>query len=135
MIKTFFTRSAIRRFPLRSLSFTVKENYFPYGDSSWVSILGNKSFYVDKTKAIEQLESTGKYLKLFRPRRFGKSLFCNQLALYYDVLESGSKEVRFLPCFFHASIIGFKKIFYRDLRLCSKIPISVRTLLPIEASS
>ncbi|RYE55395.1 MAG: hypothetical protein EOP48_10325 [Sphingobacteriales bacterium] len=104
-------------------------------NSSWASIVGNESFYVDKTKAIEQLESTGKYLKLFRPRRFGKSLFCNQLALYYDVLESGSKEVRFLSCFFHASIIGKIFLFYRDLRLCSKIPTSVRTLLPIKASS
>eukprot|EP01031_Cornospumella_fuschlensis_P009972 gene9972-12226_t len=92
MIRSFFTRSAIRRFPLRSLSFTAKESYFPYGVSSWATIKEDEKFYVDKTKAIEELESVGEHLKLFRPRRFGKSLFCDQLALYYDVLESGSKE-------------------------------------------
>ncbi|RYH05671.1 hypothetical protein EON65_44050 [archaeon] len=59
MVKTSFMRSAIRRSPLRSLSFTVEPKYFPY--CSWASIKANESFHVDKTKAIKQLESMGKH--------------------------------------------------------------------------
>jgi hypothetical protein len=67
--------------------------YFPYGVSSWESIVSSKKFFVGKTEAISHMEKTGDYLKLWRPRRFGKTLFCNQLAHYYDVLTSGKEEV------------------------------------------
>jgi len=70
----------------------VKEAYFPYGISSWEGIVSTNRFYVDKTEAISQMEDTGDYLKLWRPRRFGKTLFCNQLAHYYDILKSGKEE-------------------------------------------
>jgi hypothetical protein len=67
--------------------------YFPYGDSSWESIASSKKFFVDKTEAISHMEKTGIHLKLWRPRRFRKTLFCDQLAHYYDVLISGKEEI------------------------------------------
>ena len=60
---------------------------YPYGISSWEQLVADGALYIDKTKAIEQMEraDVGRYLKLWRPRGSGKSLFCNQLALYYDI--------------------------------------------------
>ena len=43
-------------------------------------------------KAIEELEEYGEYLKCWRPRRSGKSLFCSHLALYYDIKTSEKME-------------------------------------------
>ena len=68
-------------------------SYFQYGCSSWETIMTEKSFVVDNTDNIRNLENAGNYLKLWRPRRFGKSLLCEQLALYYDVLVCGSNQV------------------------------------------
>jgi len=45
--------------------------------------------YVDKTKIIYQLVTTGEYYFLSRPRRFGKSLLVNTM----DELFSGNKEL------------------------------------------
>lgn len=66
---------------------------YPYGISSWEKVVTTKSFYIDKTKTIELMESPGfgEYVKVWRPRRSGKSLFCNQLALYYDTAVDDNK--------------------------------------------
>ena len=53
--------------------------------SNFTEIINDNYLYVDKTKYIEVLESMPRYLVLLRPRRFGKSLFCNMLASYYDM--------------------------------------------------
>ena len=71
---------------------------FPYGVSNFNQILMDNSFYIDKTIAIQKLEKSGRNLKLWRPRRCGKSLLCDQLKLYYDKLNAGS-TVRF--CYFY----------------------------------
>ncbi len=57
----------------------------PYGIASFEGIRGEGFYYVDRTQYIPVLESLGKYLLLLRPRRFGKSLFLNTLAAYYDL--------------------------------------------------
>ena len=41
-------------------------------------------FYVDKTKLIYQLVTSGKYYNLTRPRRFGKSLLLSTLQAYFE---------------------------------------------------
>jgi len=64
---------------------------FPYGVSSFKQIVADNAFYIDKTHAIQDFENCGRYLKLWRPRRCGKSLVCNQLQLYYDKSNTGSK--------------------------------------------
>eukprot|EP01035_Chromulina_nebulosa_P036048 gene36048-48507_t len=52
--------------------------------SSFENIVEDNFLYFDKTQTIERMEKLGSYLKIWRPRRSGKSLFCDQLALYYD---------------------------------------------------
>lgn len=57
----------------------------PYGECSFSEIRQDGSAYVDKTIFIEKLERYGgKYPFIVRPRRFGKSLFTQTLAAYYD---------------------------------------------------
>jgi hypothetical protein len=53
--------------------------------SDWRAIVDEKLLYIDKTEAIKTLETYGNFCKLWRPRCSGKSLFCQQLAMYYDV--------------------------------------------------
>ncbi len=57
----------------------------PYGISNFERVAVENYLYVDKTKAIESLEQTGTNVFLIRPRRFGKSLFCEMLKWYYDI--------------------------------------------------
>ena len=54
----------------------------------------DKCFYVDKTIAFQKLEKSGRKLKLWRPRRCGKSLLRDQLKLYCDKMNADS-TVRF----------------------------------------
>jgi hypothetical protein len=57
---------------------------FPYGVSSFKQIIQEKQFCADKTKYICKLEKVGNYNKIWRPRRFGKTLICDMLTEYYD---------------------------------------------------
>ena len=57
----------------------------PYGLTDYVLLMTDNYYYVDKTRYIEQLEQTARFLFLIRPRRFGKSLILNMLNCYYDV--------------------------------------------------
>ncbi len=56
----------------------------PYGVSDFIQLRKGNLYYVDKTMYIPTLEARGNFLFLTRPRRFGKSLFLNMLAAYYD---------------------------------------------------
>ncbi len=57
----------------------------PYGLSNFAELRTEGYFYVDKTRYIELLEAAPeKYPVMLRPRRFGKTLFCNMLGWYYD---------------------------------------------------
>lgn len=57
----------------------------PYGLTDFERIRKENYYYVDKTRFIRKVEEAGNFLFLLRPRRFGKSLFANVLAAYYDV--------------------------------------------------
>ena len=57
----------------------------PYGVSSFVEVVEQNQYYVDKTMYLPLLERQPNYLFLIRPRRFGKSLTLNLLRQYYDV--------------------------------------------------
>jgi hypothetical protein len=50
---------------------------------------------VDKTAYIRTLEASGKFIKIWRPRRFGKTLFCETLAEYYDAAISTDQVFNF----------------------------------------
>ncbi|HIJ20374.1 MAG TPA: AAA family ATPase, partial [Deltaproteobacteria bacterium] len=57
----------------------------PYGISSYKTIKQENYYYVDKTRYLSQLEETGTFLFLIRPRRFGKSSLLTVLECYYDM--------------------------------------------------
>ncbi|MBF0201709.1 MAG: ATP-binding protein [Desulfamplus sp.] len=59
----------------------------PTGDSSFENIRLNGDVYVDKTRHIYQMISTGKYYFLSRPRRFGKSLMVSTLKCLFEGKE------------------------------------------------
>lgn len=57
----------------------------PYGLGSFIKLRSRDYVYVDKTQYIQVLEDEGpRAALLVRPRRFGKTLFANTLAAYYD---------------------------------------------------
>jgi hypothetical protein len=55
-----------------------------YGNANYEEIVQKNGYFVDKSAYIEKLEGVGNPIFL-RPRRFGKSLFCQMLECYYDI--------------------------------------------------
>eukprot|EP01035_Chromulina_nebulosa_P064776 gene64776-88610_t len=74
--------SLISKLRLSTMNNALKK--IPYGISSFNQMVGENFLFFDRTQAIEKLENSGSFLKIWRPRRSGKSMFCSQLALYYD---------------------------------------------------
>ena len=64
----------------------------PYGISDFETLRTDNYYYVDKTRFIREMEQVGTYVFMLRPRRFGKSLFANSLAAYYDVKMADKYE-------------------------------------------
>ena len=91
--------SVLRRLAPFSRNFS--QQIFPYGIASWKDIKTSGMFYADKTHFIKELEDAGRFLKSFRSRRMGKSVFCDMLDLYYDKANS-SEDVRSLLIFVFA---------------------------------
>lgn len=56
----------------------------PIGVQSFERIRSDGYLYIDKTKWLWELVSSGKYYFLSRPRRFGKSLFLSTLKAYFE---------------------------------------------------
>ena len=71
----------------------------PYGISDFRDVKLNDYYYIDKTHFIPKVEMYGRYLYLIRPRRFGKSLFLNMLAFYYDVYYKDEFDDVFGDCY------------------------------------
>lgn len=57
---------------------------YPVGIQSFPELRKGGYLYVDKTKFIHRLVSTGKYYFLSRPHRFGKSLFLSTIKAYFE---------------------------------------------------
>lgn len=57
----------------------------PYGIFDFQTLILDNYYYVDKTNYLPLIEERPNYLFLLRPRRFGKSVFINMMAAYYDV--------------------------------------------------
>ena len=57
----------------------------PYGISDYGLIRKENYYYVDKTRYLETIKKSGRYLFFIRPRRFRKSLFLSMMEAYYDV--------------------------------------------------
>ncbi len=58
---------------------------FPYGIADFRRIRREGRVYVDRTAHVRDLEDLGDVLVFLRPRRFGKSLWIQTLATYYDL--------------------------------------------------
>lgn len=58
----------------------------PYAVANYEELVQKNSYFVDKTHYIEKLEGVSNPIFL-RPRRFGKSLWCRMLELYYSILH------------------------------------------------
>lgn len=68
----------------------------PAGNSDIAAFLNPREnlFYVDKAAFIPDVERAAKVAVLLRPKRWGKSVFLNVLASYYDVLNASAPLVR-----------------------------------------
>ena len=62
---------------------------YPIGIQNFEDLRKSEYLYVDKTRHIHRLVSTGKYYFLSRPRRFGKSLLVSTMEAYFK----GKKEL------------------------------------------
>ncbi len=58
---------------------------FPYGIADFRRIRQERRVYLDRTAHIRDVENLGDILVFLRPRRFGKSLWLQTLANYYDL--------------------------------------------------
>jgi|SRR5579862_458515 Predicted AAA-ATPase len=77
---------------------------FPVGIQTFFELIQKNYVYVDKTKHIYDLITTGKYYFFARPRRFGKSLLVSTLAEIF----SGNKRL-FTDFFIYSSDYDWKK--------------------------
>ena len=68
---------------------------FPYGIADFCRIRREERVYVDRSAHIRDLEDLGDTLVFLRPRRFGKSLWLQTLATYYDLRLAGEHEELF----------------------------------------
>lgn len=70
--------------------------HVPYGLASFETLREAGFAYVDKTRFIHAFEEADvPFSILLRPRRFGKSLFANMLAAYYDKAAADDFEKNF----------------------------------------
>ena len=88
----------------------------PYGVSDFKQLRQNNFYYVDKTMFIPRLEWAGNFLFFIRPRRFGKSLFLNMLAAYYDIEGADEWDRLFGGLYIHEHPTREKGL-YQVLRL------------------
>ena len=74
------------------------------GVEDFKKIIDTNSFYVDKTKGIEDIEKiTSEVLLFTRPRRFGKSLFLSTLKYFYDIENSKENKKLFKGLYIESS--------------------------------
>lgn len=67
----------------------------PYGLSDFRLLNEANYYYVDKTRFIEEIEASPRFLFMVRPRRFGKSLWLGIMSLYYDMATAGDFDTLF----------------------------------------
>jgi hypothetical protein len=67
----------------------------PYGIADFRRIRQQGLVYVDRTGYLREVERLGRVLVFLRPRRFGKSLWLQTLANYYDLRRADEHETLF----------------------------------------
>ncbi|KAI3660903.1 hypothetical protein MP638_006660 [Amoeboaphelidium occidentale] len=89
---TVIHTTQLRRFLNKQTTKKKNPLYFPYGESSFEDIRKQGCFFVDKTHYLELIEGKGRRLSLFRPPRWGKSLFAGTMEAYYCALNNKEKN-------------------------------------------
>ena len=84
----------------------------PYGISDFRRVKLENYYYIDKTDFIPKIEKQPPFLFLIRPRRFGKSLFLNMLAFYYDTFYADEFEAVFGDCYIYTHPTKEKNSYY-----------------------
>ncbi|MCR5813449.1 MAG: ATP-binding protein [Desulfovibrio sp.] len=70
----------------------MKKSFSYIGSSNFLEIRNENSYYVDKTKFIEELLSqVNKVSLITRPRRFGKTLMLSMLKEFFDIGKDSKK--------------------------------------------
>ena len=68
----------------------------PIGVDNFKEVIENDYYYVDKTKAIEELiDSKAKIILYTRPRRFGKTLFISMLDNFFNIEKNEDNKTLF----------------------------------------
>lgn len=94
-----------------------KVKRIPYGVSNFLQVRKENLYYSDKTKFLNALETTGNFLFLVRPRRFGKSIFLSMVRAYYDVNEKDNFDENFSGLYIHehpTEEMGKYQVFFLD---------------------
>jgi hypothetical protein len=92
MLFTLCRRSMRAAASVPALSLTTRATpLFPYGEKDFKQIRDANQFFVDNTRFIPLLEQNGDKMFFVRPPRFGKSLFVDILAHYYDCATSATE--------------------------------------------
>ena len=103
-----------------------------YGEANYEELVRKNGYFVDKTRYVETLETVENPVFL-RPRRFGKSLWCQLLECYYDIRQQASFD--FL---FGQTYIGQHPTPLRNSLLILHLDLSIvklgKTIEEIEAS-
>ena len=68
----------------RNIRKQMSDRLYPIGIQNFESLRKDGYLYVDKTRLIYRLATTGRYFFLSRPRRFGKSLLISTLEAYFQ---------------------------------------------------
>lgn len=93
----------------------------PVSIEEFSELIENNYYYIDKTKAIEELEITKSNVVLFRrPRRFGKSLFLSTLDCFYNIENKNYNKTLFKNLYIAKSPYFKKQGSYPVIRLSMK---------------
>ena len=104
------------------------------GNSSFVSLIEDQNYYVDKTGFIKVLLESGKLVQLLtRPRRFGKTLFMDTLATFLSVNPVEPNDISLQEKLFAGLAVCGEKAFCR--RWMGRVPTLFLSLKDIESSS
>ena len=80
----FVFRETYTIFALINTRKKMSDRLYPIGIQNFESLRKDGYLYVDKTRLIHRLATTGRYFFLSRPRRFGKSLLISTLEAYFQ---------------------------------------------------
>ncbi|NUV00122.1 hypothetical protein XO12_08490, partial [Marinitoga sp. 1154] len=85
----------------------------PYGEQNFERVIMQNYYYIDRTQYIEKLESLNeKNIVFLRPRKFGKTLFLDTLAKYYDINYAEKFEELFKNLYIGKNPTSLKNNYY-----------------------